>query len=300
MNPQHPGSGHGRSYRPCLERLEDRFLPAINFAVVGNTLVVTAPTTRTPAHDNLVILDNGSQGANNVVAVATTAFYPGVTIDNVSIQLSRNNDNITYFLAGPLSGNRFVLANLSTGTDSFTALGVGGLLPRANLVFSVGGLPRRQGDHITGAFSGDVQPGSSLLWTTFGATGNNTLSFNLAGNIRAGGSVLVSQLGGLGSNEISAVYGGLLTGSLGLANLGGQGNNNVFADVELNPGSTGTLVPSMVTGGNGTDDLAFLVHDPTHAAIVYNQVLDGGGGFNVCARTSNVMSFGCSLDDVLP
>jgi hypothetical protein len=300
MNPHHPGGSGGRRCRPCLERLEDRYLPSVNFEVLGNTLVVFAPTTRSRAPAHVEILDNGTQAPNNVIAVAATPFFPAVTINNVVIQLSRDNDTVNYFLSGPLSGSRFVFANLATGTDLFQAVGSGGLLPGASLIFAVGGSPRHRGDTISGRFSGNVAPGASLSWNTFGSTGSNLLTFRLDGNVAAGGNVAVGQVAGPGSDLIRTDYSGLMNGALSLSELGGEGDDTLFADVEFKPGSTGTLAPSVVEGNGGDDDLTYLVHDPTHGAFIYNQILDGGRGVNFATRTSNVVAFNITVDDVVP
>jgi hypothetical protein len=300
MNPHHPGSGRGRSCRPCLERLEDRDLLSVDFAVLGNTLLVMAPTTRSRANAAIAIFDNGTQGPNNVIGLAATPFFPDVRINNVIIQLSRGNNNVIYRLNGALTGNRFVFANMSRGNDSFHAFVSGDLLPGSNLTFSVAGSPRHGGDSITGQFTSNIKTGANLTWTTFGASGNTVLGFNLNGTVSPGGVVMVSQTGGMGSDQISTGYGGLMNGVLGLAELGGQAGNNLFADVELLSGSTGVLQPSVIRGNGGNNQLAYMVHDPTHKAIIYNQILDGGPGMNVADRTSNVLAFDTTWDTVLP
>jgi hypothetical protein len=299
MNPHPPGSGRGRTFRPCLERLEDRYQPSVNFAVAGNTLIVFAPTTSTPVNATITIFDNGSQNPNNVVAVAATPFYPAVTIDNVVIELFSGNDHVNYVLTGPLTGNRAVSATLNTGRDTFQAAG-GDLLSGSSLSFAINANPRHGGDNITGQFDSNVQAGATLSWTSSVSSGKGILGFNMIGAVAAGGNVFVNQFGGNRGDEITTTYRGLLDGTLGLQEFGGQGNNDLFADVGLNAGSTGTLIPSLLQGQDGNDQLAFFVRDPTHRAIIYNQILDGGPGFNVCARTSNVMAFDCAVDGVLP
>src|SRR4051794_23203322 len=85
---------------PRVELLEDRSLPAVNFFVTGNTLIITGPTTPRSPGESIFIQDNGGSGLNNVTAVSGGAsFRPNAVINNVSVSTGRGNDNVFYTLA---------------------------------------------------------------------------------------------------------------------------------------------------------------------------------------------------------
>jgi hypothetical protein len=89
-----------------------------------------------------------------------------------------------------------------------------------------------------------------------------------------------------------------MNGTVAISALGGNQPSVIVADIELSPGSTGTVGPSQIMGGERNDILTFIIHNPG-TAQANNEVLDGGGGFNTAFRTTNVNAFHIQRDIVL-
>jgi hypothetical protein len=300
--PERRGTG---SFRPRLEILEDRCLPTVNFAVFGSTLVAFAPTAPNQGGDSIVFRDNGSQNPGNVVAVSRAVFTPQVAITNVVVFMTGPRETVSYALTGNLSGTRNVSVSLTKGTDTFAAFVSGNLLAKSSLSFSVSAAPGAvngvQGfAQITGLVSGSVQAGASLSWTAVTTAGNNFLSFLEAGSVAAGASVFVGQFGGTGTNTINTFYTGQMNGVLSAITVGGPRNDALTTDLEFQSGSSGTLNPSLMLGEAGDDNLRFLIHNPIPGVALTTTVLDGGPGKNTGTRTTNVLSFNCQTDNVVP
>jgi hypothetical protein len=305
MNWQHPDGGRGRKghFLPSLEALEDRSLLAVNFSVSGSTLFISSPTTTSQRTGNITITDNGSQNPNNVVAFSDVAgFFPAVPITNVVIKLANGNLNINYNLTGPETGNRVVFADLGRGRVNFEALLNGDIQAGGSMRFAVIGTPpHKRNDSIVGVLNGNLQTNAQLTWNTAAVQGNNTLlGFGMAGNVASGAILTVDQLGGIGPNQITTTYTGVMNGVTSLLEAGGQSNDSLFADLEFLSGSTGTLVPSALLGNAGNDDLTYIVHNPSHTAVIFNQLIDGGSGINIAHRTPNVIVTNVAEDFVLP
>jgi hypothetical protein len=303
MNRQLSEGGRGRKDRflPCVEPLEDRSLLAVNFFVFNTTLVVVAPTVHTPVNTNIRIIDNGTTNPNDVVAFAGPfVFFPAVYINTVILLPGPGNDNIIYNMTGPLNGNRLVFTNLSSGTDTFAAT-LAGEAAGANLTMTTLGAPLKGGDSILGLVNGNLQANANLTWNAFTVLGNSNLGFSMAGSIAAGAGLGVNQFGATGTNQVRTTYIGQMNGLMSMFENGGPKNDNLFADLEFVSGSTGTLMPGAMLGQGGNNVLTYIVHNPSHSAIIYNQILDGGPGrHNVANRTTNVLAFDIAVDNLLP
>src|SRR5262245_21332593 len=300
MNCPSPRRARGvpRRFVPRLEVLEDRRVPVANFNVIGNTLIITAPTTANQPGETIAILDNGGTGANNIIAASNTPFMPNVHIDNVFVSTGRGNDRVSYSLTGDLQGSRFIGVSLGAGQDRFNAVVRRDLRSGSSLNVNVNGGGGNDTLRLTQI--GSLLPGSLLAYSASGGAGNDTVAFqstNLV-TVNQGSAILLNLAGGGGVDAITATYSGQQNGVLNLAADGGGGDDHAFVEFEIFPGSRGVVAPSRVGGGAGNDNLTFIIRN-RGTGFSANQLLDGGSGFDRCQRTTDVISINCEIDEVV-
>jgi hypothetical protein len=297
----HTTSPAGRRPRfvPRVEALEDRRVPTCNFIVQGSTLFIVSPTTPGQVSDRILITDNGGAGPNNVTAFCAQPFFPNVPISNVVVRTGGGDDRVFYNLVGNLTTSRTVSANLGGGSDHFVATIRRNLLTNSSLGINVNGGPGP--DNLEAILIGSMGTNSRLAINYSGGGGDNHIRATTASLVNvAAGAVLVENLIGNGrSDRIFGEYQGVLSGTYQINERGGSGPNNLKADIELAAGSNGQILPSTVVGGPRNDILTFLVHNRGFIPA-NNQFLDGGGGFDVAFRTTNVIVSHVERDHIVP
>jgi hypothetical protein len=297
----HKPSQAGRRARflPGVEELEDRRVPAVNFIVQGSTLFIVSPTTPGQRSSRIVITDNGGTGPNNVTAFARQPFSPNVPITNVVVNTGRGDDRVAYNLIGNLTTTRTVTASLGSGTDHFVATIRRNLLSGSGLTITAngGGGP----DNLEAVIIGSLSANSRLTVNYDGGRGDNHIRVTTASfvNVGAGAALTENLNGNGGADRVVSEYQGLLSGTFQINELGGHGPNVLKADVEIATGSTGRILPSTVVGGPRNDLLTFIVHNRS-TVPANNQFLDGGGGFDIAFRTTNVIVSNVEVDNVVP
>jgi hypothetical protein len=293
----HPDSRKNRC-TPRIEVLEDRCVPTCNFIVNGSTLLIQAPAGRMATNDTIIISDNGGSGPNNVAAFCGASFFPNVPISNIQIIKGNGNDHIIYNLIGDLTTARRLDAILGNGNNTFLAILRRNLNPGANLSLNV--LGGAGNDKLEAVMIGSLATNANMNINFDGGGGNNILNVLSATfvNVAAGANLRIN-LNGDGNNDlVFSDYEGVMNGTYQIRSTGGFGSNKIYQDIELAPGSTGTVLPSSVVGGPGHDRLSFFVHNPGTASS--NQLfINGLSGFNRCVRTVNVAVFNCDTDLVV-
>jgi hypothetical protein len=246
-------------FRPRLEPLEDRCLPAVSISILpGNVLQVLGSNR----NDRIQIIDNGSAAENNVVVLADrTEFIPGVAVSNVVVRTHGGNDNVVYTQAGALQRNitRFVNVFLGSGTDRFHAQLPGGLVT-----------------------------GSSLTIDVHGGSGSDNESIGGGGDIAAGAALTVILDGGLAGSTITTTYQAQVKGNLIVFAAGGPSDDVLHGVYTLNTGSTGAL-SAQFQGGFGDDHFFLNVRQISLLdRVSINAAVDGGPGNNTAIVSSNV------------
>jgi hypothetical protein len=287
-----PNPPRGGTFKPRVEGLEQRELPAANFFVDGSTLIITAPASRRGGRPNstVVINDNGSNEANNVTAFSGGFFVPNVRITAVVVALGAGNDDVTYNLTGNLQSGRGVSVGLGPGNDTFSGFFRQNLNTNAALSLSVSG--GNGFDRMTNVVVSQMLAGSNFTTFFDGGGGNDRLTVQTStfAGVAAGASYNTAILGGGGNDTINDNYQGVLNGTMSLlvqAGKGDGGRQSAGASVSILPGSTGTFVPSAVVGGRGNERLRFVLFNNS-SAVAVNQFIVAGRGFDVCTRTANV------------
>jgi hypothetical protein len=300
MTAHHSPAGRKARFVPAVEALEDRRVPAVNFIVQGSTLIVIAPTVPGQAGSRIIINDNGGTGPNNVTAFARAPFSPNVPISTVIVNTGRGEDRVAYNLIGDLTTKRTVDVNLGQGNDEFVATIRRNLLGGSSLTINAGG--GGGDDNLRGVIIGSLAANSHLALNYDAGGGTNRVRITTADLVNIGtGASLAENLSasGGGFNNIVTEYQGLMAGTVQINEQGGNGPNTMVADIELAAGSTGLVLPSSVVGGRSNDKLTFLVHNRGTAPANRN-FLDGGGGFNIAFRTTNVIVSHVQVDHVVP
>ncbi len=258
--PSPRGRRRPATFKPRLEALEDRTLPApVTFAVLpGNVLRIRANS----GNHRIAIFDNGTNTPNNIVVVADRAvFMPGLAFTGVLVRTGTGNNHVNYDLSGSLGAGttRTVIVNLGTGANQFAAHLVGSLAARANLSLFVSG---------TGNFN----------------------NFNVLANVNiaANAALTMQEIGGPGPDLLGVRYSGVDAGALTVFASGMAGADTINQAFTLQPGSSGSL-SAQESGGAGNDNLQLSdqrvsLFDNTTIATA----IDGGLGFNKAVATSDV------------
>jgi hypothetical protein len=283
---------------PRVEELEQRRVPTCNFIVSGSTLLIQGPVTPVRTNEHIFIFDNGSGGPNNVTAFCKAPFFPNVPISRVMVQTGAGDDRVSYNMTSNLVVPREVDVSLGAGNDQFGAMLRWNILTGGSLTLNVNG--NSGNDRLEATMIGSLAANTALRLNFDGGPGSNILNVFSASfvNVGVGASVGINLTGNGFADHIFSQYQGQMNGSYSVNASGGRGVNNITADIEMAPGSTGTVLPSRLTGGPLDDTLTFVVHNPGTASS-NNQSIDGRGGFDTCFRTTNVVVFSCESDTVL-
>jgi hypothetical protein len=259
MRSSPPSRRRPAGFRPHLELLEDRCLPAVGISIQpGNVLKIVGSNR----NDHIQIFDNGTSSVNNVIVAADrTEFIPGVAVSNVVVRTRGGNDNVVYTQTGSLGRNiaRLVNVFLGSGTDRFHAQLPGGLVT-----------------------------GSTLSIDVHGGSGSDDESIGGGGDIAAGATLSVILDGGNAASRITTNYQAQIKGTMVVFAAGGPGDDALHGTYTLNSGSTGALSIQFL-GGFGNDDFFLNMRQVSLLdRVSVSATVDGGPGSNRAVVSSNV------------
>lgn len=312
----HPSPRSRRAFKPCLEALEERTVPACSVFVAGNTLFILGDAT---AH-TIFVNDNGGNGttASPPGATGAAAFSPAPT------QISVTCDGMTQTFQNPASGSSLNITSVVIDT------GAGNSRAKNDVVFYLfsqglqGGAQRTINTTLGGRL-GTFEMLFGTTATTAGGTTTvtggiaNSASLTVAVNganrngiyregvdaindfgIGAASSAFFNLQGGAGDDTIAVNLSGFLDRTAGLTVLatGNAGNDRAFENLNVRGGRTVALV----NGGVGDDVVGlFAVFDNSTQPEVpptfqnpadVTAILNGGGGHDVGYLTPNVQAIG--------
>src|SRR5262245_35266466 len=102
-----------RPFRPAVEPLSARDLPAASVLQSGTTLTVTG----TPRGDTVLITEMGLNTVQVQISSKTPRVYEGV--GDISVRTQGGNDRVAYSVQTVTINNRSVSVDLGTGNDWF-------------------------------------------------------------------------------------------------------------------------------------------------------------------------------------
>jgi hypothetical protein len=318
-------------FRPRLEALEVRCVPACFTTQSGNVLTITG----TAGPDRIQIGDSGN-GSISVLCDgnSTPQLFRGVA--QVNVQSRGGNDTVHYDLLGNVVALHAIRVNLGAGKDTFLAYLNGfDLNSGADYRINVTGGPGRKTMNVQ--FGPD--PNTALVTTL--TQGLNTAptfpTFPLGGvglgntpgvDIPAGAIFRLNLNGGNSADRITVNYQGIIAGQPGTPGTagttgangispsqgtlvvsinGGGGNDTVTTNILAGSGSLGRVL-ARENGGAGNDNLTLTIYQQPAAILPFanaagvgvNAQIDGGPGHNRCTRTPNVLGIRCQSDVVEP
>lgn len=277
-----------KKQRPGLETLETRCLLNAGFGVADHVLTITGDGDA----DHIRVRDNGT--ANGIsIRLNDDADWTDLAsnITRININSHGGADDISYRLMDDLRAgvSRKLVANLGSGNDTFNAY-----------------------LHDLDGVGSDLRLNSNLKIVVNGDNGADTIRAfaDHDVDVRSGASLLIDFSGNDGNDTMYVAYRGELDGNLFLYAGGNDGRDTIVADLTFDAGSTGHLagtsdegvgsldVAARVKGGEGADDLTFVVHDNGFTQVFARII--GNGGHDHGTRTANVVSEGIDVDNVVP
>lgn len=231
----------GSTYRPRLEALEDRLVPAFSVWQSGSTLFMKG----TPGYESAQILDLGSNNLNVTLFDQfnnVTLFKDFFGVKSIKID-ARSGDDTVFYLASRATGispQMSIQADMGSGNDTFAA------------------------SIITGEDQSDNLSTSStkyfLNFNVKGGNGNDNLSLNLATDINSNSSVNTFFNGENGDDNIAVFFEGNNAGTIRNRLRGGSGNDILTGILGGDPNAPVSMTNSGYLlfdfdGDSGHDDL---------------------------------------------
>src|SRR5262245_13311003 len=249
-----------RPFRPSVEALPARDLPAASVTLTGSTLTVTG----TPRGDTVQITELGLNEVQVQVSSKTPRVYEGV--ESIDVKTQGGKDRVSYSVQTVVINNRSVNVDLGTGNDMFQM-----------------------------TWSG-TQLGSSTTISVNAGNGNDNVSVTANGAVAAGQTLGLTMYGGRGLDVMQFAYSGSLNGHLGALADGGRENDAVSVQVSASAGDSGTF-QGRVFGAAGNDQLILAQTQATDPNLPWWQVnklvtldalLDGGTGADQASVSNGV------------
>jgi hypothetical protein len=283
-------------FRPRLETLEDRSVPACLISENAGTLLILGDNNI----NHIDIQDAGGGGAGNVtVACDGQVISNASVLTGIRVRARGGDDVITYTQTKSLSSgqSRRVVIDMGTEHDDVTVALNGGLSANSRLNLAVRGGSGQCQINVTGG--GTIASNAALLMNLSAGGDANRIRGSEAANIASGGSLTMNVIGGGNSNVLTVAQRGQALGFVnGKASAGGQFER---INMLLTPaaGSTG-LVTARVLGGPGNDAVRFIARKiVVFDKVGFDAVLNGGAGINTCTRTAVVSAVNCAIDHVV-
>ena len=255
-----PKTGKRRRLPLRVEHLESRYTPSVSAVAIplspghpsaGFQLQILGDNNA----DTINILDQGN-GEVTVTDGSGKVFRAPSTVSRHSFRRSQWCRHRQLHAAAHADDQRIHLHGSRQRRSGWRYARFLRWVSNATLVVCVNGSPND--DHIS-ASVGAVS-NAHLTFFLNGGAGDDSLSFGVAADIDARSSVTAILNGGTGNDQVYSAFTGSVFGSLNFGVYGGDGNDTVNLNTEIEEGSTGVAY-AYASGGAGTDDVTLYFDD---------------------------------------
>ena len=213
MNRSHSRTdSFGNRFSLRLETLDDRVVPSCTVLQEGTTLTITGDNKS----NDIQIVDDGTMVTVTCDGDPAEAF---TDVTKIVVRAGNGQDVVGYDLA---------IAD--------PPMGEAGVAVERTLDMKLG----NGVDTFTGSIAGDLVEGSVLDVSVGGCNGKDTLGFDVAGDVAAGVDLNVELRGGNGQDVILSSYAGMLLGTLTWDVTGGNGKDELTANMSFDANTNGT------------------------------------------------------------
>jgi hypothetical protein len=259
-----------QSFRPCVEILEDRCVPATTVTQVGRIVTVRGDF----GSNNIFINDNGQRDKAISVQHESGTFQSTGQVIGIHVFAGPGRDRVFYNLTGDLQQG----------------------LPR-NISIDMGSGPLQT---CAVTLQGSLGPRSYMNVNIRGSSDRERLSFSSGGTIGAGAVLRVFLFGGGGGDTLTSNLSGVIDGQVVMRSYGGGFYDAVRSNITASSGSDGAISVKLY-GGPGPDLLSLIaVKSNLNDLLGFEFVIDGGpGGPDRAVHTGNVAVFDIEVDEVI-
>jgi hypothetical protein len=281
-------SDRAPAFRPSLESLEHREVPAVDFSLSGGVLSIDGGI----GYDQIAINDYGN-GTLRVYNSGSIHTFGGVT--EVDVTMNRGDDVVNYILQGNRTTDIDYTIDLGNGDDAFTAT-IENKSIGADLLMHVYGDAGK--DEMYADVEADVL-GQSTLRTFFYGEGDEDFIQVLATDVDVFGQFNVFAGGGMNNDTIKVITRGEVDLLMSVRVFGGEYGDTIDVDVTLDPGSSGTLFNTAVDGGSGGDDMSFFVRKTAGDPVTVGATVAGGIGNDHAVISATLIQYGTDIENLL-
>ena len=275
------------SFRPNMEMLEDRVVPAVSFQQIGSSVIIEGDNVA-----NVIrIVDNGD---GDIEVWGDGAFFQADNIDSLEILTNFGDDKVIYTQEGDRTRDMQMYTHMGGNQDYFAAYIRGDILNGRTLDVETWG--------------GEAEDGLAFVMDVFKENGRRQ-----SAGVHEGGNLNVELYGdytaiganpgdGLANNDDAITvlwYHGILDGNFDLMINGHSGNDSLFADLEFHGGSTGQIQADML-GGSGDDTMQFYFSKTyNNPGMSGNLDVNGGTGKDTCIHSAIVSTLDVEDDQTV-
>jgi hypothetical protein len=286
----HRSSDRRPGFRPSLEPLEHREVPAVDFSLSGGVLSIDGGI----GYDQIAINDYGN-GTIKVYNAGHLHTFSGVT--KVKARMGGGDDVVNHILQATQTSAITYDINLGSGDDTFTST-VENKSIGADLYFQLNG--DSGNDEFYADVTGDVLGAGTYSFYARGDVGQDFFQvFATDLDVLSGGRVFIGAFGEWGRDTIDILFEGEVDSGFTVKGDGGEYDDTIDVDVTLDFGSTGAMYGSYVDGGSGGDDMTFFVRKAgVRDSISVNAEIVGGVGIDYGQISATLVQYGNDVENL--
>lgn len=301
-----------RGFRPGLENLENRWVPATLVNASGGVLTITGDNL----DNDVQIIQDDNTNSLTVIADGQNYNFNSFSITKIKVDLKGGKDTLDYTLpaGADYSSTKSVDVKMGGGEDQvwfdFRGGGIGGdaiVLGSLDITVDTGAnhdevtahFNQKHGGHLnftaktsTGDDNifvnmwGDISGGADVVFDLQGGSGNDTIgSWNSFDNkayqynnidVTHDSTFSIYMNGQAGNDQLGLTYSGEMDGHLNVVMDGRSDNDTVNADLYRQDSASGQ-VDVQLFGGTQDDQMYLRIYEDASSHVdIVNALLDGG------------------------